>query len=770
MSSRRDSFHLWCVALAVSWLPGWALAQDAITPEPEPASTALPLPAQSIAAKRAELATELTAARRNLESAPVQEGDAPPEHLTKRVELLETLDLLYGQQHAQVQRLEELQTSQVQLQADLDALRATGPPEERPDSFLLLESVRSELNAHVDRRADLEAVRETAANALTSAREQYAARERARRQAKEALESAAEDSDVAELTVIHRLAELDSQLTLETVALGELEQRSQEVVDSIYRLRLAFLTEKVAWIEARARFTQDDLDEQLNKVAVEEFTYRHKLEVAKLDLDSAARRLANARQRRDAAPETEQAFIEEVEAARLGREAQQLNVQLFQARLQRLILLKQLWTRRFRTFNSQADQEELTTWQAEARDTRAQLDSQSRLQSNEAAEARKSLVTLQEKLVSAGEAGPRVGRWLREQIRHVETLIGSYESSVAGIETTRRLADKLLAEIGGETAGLGLADRITSLSRPFLAVWRYELTSVDDRPITVSKIVIGILLLVVGVSVARYFSRLVGRRLLPRVGLDEGAAAAIQSILFYVLVLTLGLVSLRVVNVPLTAFTIVGGALAIGVGLGSQNLINNFISGLILLVERPIRVGDLIEIDKLLGTIQHIGPRSTHVRSAENIDIIVPNSTFLERNVINWTLSDDRYRAHVVIGLAYGSPTREAAKLIRRVVDEHGKILKTPKPIVLFTEFGDSALNFEVHFWIRMRRMMDRRMIESDIRYRIDALFREAGIVIAFPQRDVHLDSIKPLEVRLLPDQSAVNPIASEDCSRNRPT
>ncbi|MCH7701319.1 MAG: mechanosensitive ion channel [Planctomycetes bacterium] len=771
MISRGDSFHLWCVALAVSWLPGWALAQDAIiTPEPESASAGPPLLAESIAQKRAELATELAAARRNLESASVIEGDTPPEPLTKRVELLETIDLLYGQQHAQVQRLEELQTSQVQLEADLDALRATGPPEERPDSFLLLESVRSELNAHVDRGADLQAAREAAADALASAREQYEARERARRQAKEALESAAEDTDVAELTVIHRLAELDSQLTRETVALGELEQRSQEVVDSLYRLRLTFLTEKVAWIEDRARFTQVDLREQLAKVDREEFNYRRQLEVAKLDLESAARRLANARQRRDAAPETEQVLVEEVEAARLGREAQQLNVLLFQARLQRLILLKQLWTRRFRTFNSQANHEELMAWQAEARDTRAQLDSQSRLQSGEAAEARKSLVTLQEKLVSANEAGPQVGRWLREQIRHVETLIGSHESSVAGIETTRRLADKLLAEIGGETAGISLADRISSLSRPFLAVWRYELTSVDDRPITVSKIVIGILLLVVGVSVTRYFSRFVGRRLLPRVGLDEGAAAAIQSILFYVLVLTLGLVSLRVVNVPLTAFTIVGGALAIGVGFGSQNLINNFISGLILLVERPIRVGDLIEIDKLLGTIQHIGPRSTHVRSAENIDIIVPNSTFLERNVINWTLSDDRYRAHVVIGLAYGSPTREAAKLIRRVVDEHGKILKTPKPIVLFTEFGDNALNFEVHFWIRMRRMMDRRMIESDIRYRIDALFREAGIVIAFPQRDVHLDTATPLEVRLLPDQPGVDPVSSEGSARSRPT
>ena len=169
-------------------------------------------------------------------------------------------------------------------------------------------------------------------------------------------------------------------------------------------------------------------------------------------------------------------------------------------------------------------------------------------------------------------------------------------------------------------------------------------------------------------------------------------------------------------------------------------------------------MGDLIEVENLLGSVEHIGPRSTRVRSADNVDIIVPNSSFLEHNVVNWTLSDDRYRAHVVVGLAYGSPTRNAAKLIRRAVEEHGKVLKTPKPIVLFTDFGDNSLVFEVHFWLRMRRLMDRRTIESDIRYRIDALFREAGIVIAFPQRDVHFDAVKPVEVRVLAGQPPSEP------------
>lgn len=166
MNSRRSIFRPWLFGLAVSLLSCWAIGQDAGRPESVPESTSLVQLAESIAAKRAELATELIAARRNLESSSTDEGDTPPERLTKRVEALETIDLLYGQQHAQVQRLEELQKSQAQLEADLDSLRATGPLEDRPDSFLLLESVRSELNAHAARGADLEAVREAAANAL----------------------------------------------------------------------------------------------------------------------------------------------------------------------------------------------------------------------------------------------------------------------------------------------------------------------------------------------------------------------------------------------------------------------------------------------------------------------------------------------------------------------------------------------------------------------------------------------------------------------------
>jgi small-conductance mechanosensitive channel len=235
----------------------------------------------------------------------------------------------------------------------------------------------------------------------------------------------------------------------------------------------------------------------------------------------------------------------------------------------------------------------------------------------------------------------------------------------------------------------------------------------------------------------------------PRLGLDPGASAALQSLSYYVLVVLMTLMALQVINVPLTLFTFVGGALAIGIGFGSQNIVNNFISGLILLAERPIKVGDLVELGSMQGTVEAIGARSTRVRSSKNIHVIVPNSHFLEQEVVNWTLLDDSVKTSVAVGVAYGSPPERVRDLLVEAVSHHEKIFTTPAPAVLFQDFAESALTFEVFFWVRIRSTMEKLIIESDVRYRIEQLFRGAGIVIAFPQRDVHLEAVGPLEVRV---------------------
>jgi potassium efflux system protein len=277
-----------------------------------------------------------------------------------------------------------------------------------------------------------------------------------------------------------------------------------------------------------------------------------------------------------------------------------------------------------------------------------------------------------------------------------------------------------------------------------------ELFVIDEHSVKVRQLMMALIVLVVGILLLKQGVRVFRKRVLPRTTLKPNEAVALTKILYYFGVLIILLFSMRMINLPITAFAFVGGALAIGVGFGAQNLINNFISGFIIMAERPIRLGDLIEIEGNFARVEDIGPRCTRIRTGDNIHILVPNSSFLEKNIVNWTLSDQKVRAHVTVGVAYGSPVREVERLLVRAAKENEKVLQDPEPLVLFRDFGENALIFSLYFWVSMETLLERLLLESDIRFRIDELFRDAGIVIAFPQRDVHLDTSKLLKLRVV--------------------
>jgi small-conductance mechanosensitive channel len=272
-----------------------------------------------------------------------------------------------------------------------------------------------------------------------------------------------------------------------------------------------------------------------------------------------------------------------------------------------------------------------------------------------------------------------------------------------------------------------------------LAVWQHPVFGASgDAPITVGQIVLVLLLLAVGLLGGRIAQRQVGRRLL-RSHLQPDAAHAIERILFYGIVALVAVTAMGLLNIPLTAFAFVSGAVAIGVGFGAQNIINNFISGWILMTERPVRMGDFIEIDGAHGTVETIGNRSTRIRRVDGVHLLVPNSTLLEQTVVNWTLVDNNVRTSVSVGVAYGSDVKLVAELIAKAAAEHPDILKEPPPVVVFDDFGDSALQFEVLFWSDAGAERGLRAIRSDLRFTLNARFAEHNISIPFPQRDVHL-------------------------------
>lgn len=283
----------------------------------------------------------------------------------------------------------------------------------------------------------------------------------------------------------------------------------------------------------------------------------------------------------------------------------------------------------------------------------------------------------------------------------------------------------------------------------FREIWQFPLINLSDgTQLSLSQLVMALIFLLAGMFVLRRLERLVARQL-ERRGLAPNAVLTARRATFYALLVVLVITTLGILNIPITAMAFATGALAIGVGFGAQAIINNFISGWILMTERPVRIGDFIEVDGSNGTVEIIGNRSTRIRRTDGVHLLVPNSQMLERTVVNWTLVDDRIRTSVSVGVAYGSPVREVERLLQQAMAEHPAILREPAPVVVFEEFGDNALLFDSYFWVEVRSVMELRRIRSDMRFRIDELFREQGIVIAFPQRDIHFDRGQPLEIRL---------------------
>ncbi|CAB5079409.1 Potassium efflux system KefA protein / Small-conductance mechanosensitive channel [Olavius algarvensis associated proteobacterium Delta 3] len=265
------------------------------------------------------------------------------------------------------------------------------------------------------------------------------------------------------------------------------------------------------------------------------------------------------------------------------------------------------------------------------------------------------------------------------------------------------------------------------------------------HPITLGKMsfsVMGvfyaILVLLATHVAARFWRQFFRSQFLSRSGMEEGLQRSIATISVYVLWAFGILIALHVFGLNTASLAVAFGAIGIGIGFGLQNIVNNLVSGIILLFERPIQVGDDVEINGIWATVKKINVRATVVQTYDNASLIIPNSEFISSQVTNWSFKDKRVRRNIHVGVAYGSDVELVRKTILEVVDAIPDVLYHPKPEVLFLDFGDSALIFRLRVWVFIDRFM---ATESQIRFEIDKKFRERDIVIAFPQRDIHIRS-----------------------------
>ncbi len=290
-------------------------------------------------------------------------------------------------------------------------------------------------------------------------------------------------------------------------------------------------------------------------------------------------------------------------------------------------------------------------------------------------------------------------------------------------------------------AGLRIFLLEETISQDFLSFVKSPL-KIGELSVSLADVAIFVISVWFSFALARLVTFLLDEDVLPRLSLHRGVGSTVSRLTYYAVLLVGFLIALPAAGLGLDRFTVVIGAFGVGIGFGLQNIVNNFVSGLILLFERPIQVGDKVQVGQLIGEVTNIGTRASTIRTFEGSEVIVPNGDLISEQVINWTLSDLQRRVEVTVGVAYGTDPEKVLKLLLDVAAAHEHVLPKPEPVALFMGFGDSSLDFSLRAWIAD---FDKGFkVRSDLTVAINRALSEAGIEIPFPQRDLHMRSMSP--------------------------
>ncbi len=279
---------------------------------------------------------------------------------------------------------------------------------------------------------------------------------------------------------------------------------------------------------------------------------------------------------------------------------------------------------------------------------------------------------------------------------------------------------------------------------------------------TIGSILIFILILTISFLITSFISFTLDGETLKFLKLPKGIPSAISLVIRYFIIGFGFVLALSSLGIDLGKFNLMAGALGLGIGFGLQTVISNFVSGLILVFERPILPGDTVEVNNLLGTVKRIGVRSSTISTFDGAEVVVPNNNLIADDLINWTLSDNIKRVEILIGTTYGSNPNEILKILSDIASENNDVLKDPPPQVLFSDFGDSSLNFQLRFWVSYEIGLQ---VKSDVSIAVYNKFKELGIEIPFPQQDIY---IKDMPVQLKKTTALVKPEKKENISNKK--
>jgi len=368
----------------------------------------------------------------------------------------------------------------------------------------------------------------------------------------------------------------------------------------------------------------------------------------------------------------------------------------------------------------------------------------------------------QEQRGRTAEAAGEIAR-LGEMQRAFEERSALYRDAkeiVAGLMNALMLWRQQIDEDrAARTLSSKASDAAGNLRDTAATIWNFELFNADDtvevdgkkiiakRSVTVGKSIGAVLLLLLGYFVSAWLMRRLELQLVHRFHVQAPVAQILRRWGEFAVLAMLFVFALNLVKIPLTLFAFLGGALAIGVGFGAQNLLKNLMSGIILLIERPLRVGDIVEMGGTVGSVTDISIRASTVRGGNGIETLIPNSNFLENIVTNWTYSDRRVRRDIKVSVPRPESTRQVADLLLTTAQRHGQLLKDPAPRVLLQDLSIDTLTFSLQYWTELRTGVDPDLIASDLRFMIETAFKDAADRSKPAESEVSVSSLEPQKV-----------------------
>jgi small-conductance mechanosensitive channel len=728
-----------------------------------------------------QLRERLTAAETDLNSVnPSGALEAGAPSGTPENELLERRSLLYQLARAYEQQLEDTQKLQQartrREQVERENREWTDFPDPPPYSVLIVDSLRDRARSLKRTVELLESKLAATTRAAERSEETHKAAEQRLRLAAEQLEMVKDQTQTTRLTWLRDLAHLRSRAMAASAAMltQSLKARQEELAEATARLALA--QRQLARAEPEQRFNTQDLDKVRERLETERIGLEAELDLALREQRASHRAHDQAVTRLNGAKTTtspggkefpkpavaRSLLVDRAELGRVQSENADIRVEMLRHMLDTVEKERRTWEGRFAVV-SEGDVAKareafhrLTPVLQEVRTWRDYIGQQIDMASGQEGE----LETRLKHATAPAEVArlrPLVDRY-RERGRY-------YHRGLERSQQFHRLLELLQTRFEQHEEALPLSARLqaslTGASRTLTSIWEFELFAVEDtievdgqsisgrRSVTIGKMFRAILLLMLGywasVATAKFVQGLAVRRL----RMEEPLADILRKWTFAILFTVVLIVSLVWAKIPLTVFAFLGGALAIGIGFGTQNLLKNFISGLLVLIERPLRVGDLIEIDGVVGEVRSIGFRSSTIRDGNGMEMHIPNSNLLERNLSNWTYSNRTRRFSLKVGVAYGSPVKRVRDLLSEAAVQHGLVLKDPEPLVLLEDFGDNALIFTLYYWVAFAPGVNPALVGSDLRFMIEKSLGDERISLSYPQRDIHLDTARPIEIHV---------------------